>query len=95
MEVQELRKLVSDGKVFRVDFVKRSDGCVRRMIARTGVHSGLTGTGPVYDAERHNLLTVFDMQKKAYRSIPADSILSLREHGRERHFPVVKGAVLR
>ena len=88
MDLGELRSLVSDGKIFAVDFYKRSDGSLRRMLARTGVHSGLSGVGPSYDAEKHNLLTVFDVQKRAYRTIPADAIVRLKAHGREIKFGV-------
>lgn len=83
MELLELRKIVGDGKIFSVDFYKRSDGQLRRMVARTGVHKGLSGDGPAYDADKHNLLTVFDLQKRGYRMIPADAIVKLKAHGRE------------
>ena len=78
MELSKLKSLVSDGLIFSVTFIKRSDGRERKMLARMGVKKGVTGRGSSYDPESKNLLTVFDMQKQAFRTVPVENILELR-----------------
>jgi hypothetical protein len=90
MDLDQVKKLVSDGKFFSVEFIKRSDGQLRRMLARTGVTSGLTGEGRNYNPDTHNLITVFDVQKRAYRNIPVDNITWIKAHGVERRFGLAK-----
>jgi hypothetical protein len=84
MELSRLRQLIANGKIASVTFVKRSDGTERKMLCRTGVRKGLTGRGPNYDPESKNLLTVFDMEKKAYRTIPAENVVEIT--AQKRHF---------
>ena len=86
MEVSELRRLVGDGKIFSCTFVKRSDHSVRRMVARTGVKLGLTGKGSAYDPESKGLLTVYDMEKKGYRTIPSENVVEIRAHKEQFDF---------
>lgn len=81
MDISALKKLVGDGKIFSCRFVKRSDGTIRRMVARTGVKLGLTGRGPAYDPEAKGLLTVYDMEKHGYRTIPAENVIEVHCHG--------------
>ena len=71
-----LRKMIedTDGKFFRVDFIKRSTGEARTMQARLNVTKFLKGGDPAYDPKLHNLIPVWDTQKQAYRSIPLESI---------------------
>jgi hypothetical protein len=76
-----LRALVQDGQIFAVEFVKRTDGGLRRMTCRLGVKKHLKGGDAAYSAKEHNLLTVFDMDKGGYRSIPVESVQSLTVHG--------------
>jgi hypothetical protein len=76
-----LRALVQDGQIFSVEFIKRTDGNLRRMICRLGVKKHLKGGAASCDTKAHNLLTVFDMEKGGYRSIPVDAVQSLTVHG--------------
>ena len=78
MDVSRLKSLIGDGKIARVTFIKRSDGSERKMICRTGVKKGLTGRGAAYDPESKNLLTVFDMEKGAYRTIPCENVIEVQ-----------------
>lgn len=87
MDVSALRKLVSDGKIFSCRFTKRSDGSERRMVARTGVKMGLTGKGAAYDAESKGLLTVYDMQKRGYRTIPSENVIEVHVRKERLEFP--------
>ena len=83
---QNLQNLVSDGSIFSVEFIKRSTGELRRMTCRTGVKKHLKGGTKGYSAKAHNLLTVFDMEKKGYRSIPVDAVRELSIHGQTFSF---------
>ena len=76
-----LRNLVSDGGIFSVEFIKRTDGSLRKMICRLGVKKHLHGGKARYSAKAHDLLTVFDMEQKGYRSIPVDAIQRLCVNG--------------
>lgn len=72
--LRNLMALVSDGKVFGVEFIKRSTGELRRMNCRLGVTRHLKGGNKAYRASEKQLLTVFDMTNKGYRSIPLEGI---------------------
>ena len=73
----------SDGKIFSVTFVKRTTGEIRAMTCRLGVTKHLKGGDKAYDPKDYDLVTVFDMQKQGYRSIPIDAILDLKIKGEE------------
>lgn len=72
----------SKGKIFSVQFTKK-DGSLRRMVARTGVTRHLKGGERAYNPEEKGLTFVFDMQKKAYRSINLSTVTSIRINGKE------------
>ena len=72
----------SNGSIFTVVFKKRTDGQMRLMNCRTGVRQHLKG-GQSTIWPIHNLITVFDMQSKGYRSIPKESITFLKMKGHE------------
>lgn len=79
MDISALKELVSGGKIFSVVFTKRTDGSERKMVARTGVHKGLKGTGErQFDPEDKGLLQVYDVQKQGYRMIPAEGVHEVR-----------------
>jgi hypothetical protein len=71
----------SAGKIVTVEFVKRTDGTVRKMNCRLGVKSKLRGGEQKYDPASKGLAVVFDMQAGEYRSIPLDSVLSVTSEG--------------
>lgn len=66
----------TNGRMFRVTFVKRTTGEVRDMTARFGVTEHLKGGKLPFNASDKNVLIVFDMEKEAYRAINVDGILS-------------------
>lgn len=84
MNVEELNTLVRDGKIFGVKFIKRTDGSIRTMAARTGVKPKGSGGGE----QRHwnpadkGLLQVWDVHKRDFRFVPADSVLEVNVRGR-------------
>jgi len=81
-----LRNLVSDGQIFFVEFIKRTDGQLRKMTCRLGVKKHLKGGSKPYSSKAHNLLTVFDMEKGGYRAIPVDAVLKLTVNGQSFNF---------
>lgn len=71
------------GKIFKVRFTKRTTGEERTMIARLGVKAHLKGGTKAFDDKDYGLITAFDMQKQAYRSIPCDAIHEITIAGQE------------
>lgn len=71
----------SSGKVFGVSFVKRTTGEVRTMSARTGVRKYITGEGLKFSPSQYNLVTVFDMNKRAYRMVNLEGVTGLNMEG--------------
>lgn len=84
---QEISQLINNtrGRFFKVSFVKRSTGELRTMIARTGVSKGVTGVGLAFEPKDKNLRVVRDVQKKAFRMIPLDSVQSFQSGGVQWH----------
>lgn len=73
----------SGGTFFSVLFVKK-DGSLREMVARLGVTKGVKGVGRSYnEIKKFNLLTVWDVQKKAFRRIQLGTIKELKVRGVE------------
>lgn len=66
-----------DGRIFVVEFIKRTDGSIRRMICRRGVHKDIKGTGMSYDPTSKALLTVWDIEAAGYRMINLADLVSL------------------
>jgi hypothetical protein len=77
----KIRKLAGN-TLFSVKFIKRSDGELREMVCRLGATKGVKGTGGSYDPASKGLLTVFDVQKDGWRSIPLDAIQQVRIRGK-------------
>lgn len=78
----------SKGRFLSLEFVKRTDGTVRRMLCRTGVKCFLKGGVPAYDFESKGLLPVYDMVKHEYRSVPLDGLTQIKVDG--NWLPVTK-----
>ena len=53
----------ADGKIFTVDFIKRTNGEPRTMNCRRNVQKGVKGVGLKFDPKEKDLLVVYDMQK--------------------------------
>ena len=83
MNAKELLKEMQSGRLFSCEFVKRSTGERRTMLARTGVKIGLTGAGASYNFREKNLLPVVDMNiynktkeiNKSRRAIPLEGVI--------------------
>jgi hypothetical protein len=76
----------SGGEIIGVDFIKRSDGNLRKMNCRLGVAKYVKGTGRSMP-DSAKLITVYDLQvarshpESAYRSIPQEGLVSARIGG--------------
>ena len=73
----------SNGKIFRVEFIKRTTGEKRVMVCRLGVKKGVNGKGLKFDPTKKALMPVFDMQKQEWRMINLATIISLQVCGEE------------
>lgn len=65
----------TNGQFFRITFKKRSTGEIRTMCCRLGVKKHLAGGEKRFSDSEKNLITVFEMDKEGYRSIPIDGII--------------------
>jgi len=81
----------SNGKIFRVKFIKKSNGKIRSMLARTRVKKNITGKGLGFDPKQKGLRTVYDMalarntnDENCYRHIN-DNIEYLKLGGTEHN----------
>lgn len=81
---EEFREVVGD-KIFYCEFIKQN-GELRKMICRLGVTKHLKGGQLTYNPAERNNLVVFDMTKKAYRTIPFDRLQNIRYNGTEVEF---------
>lgn len=76
---------VMGNKIFTVTFIKK-DGTTRVMNARRGVKKGVTGVGLKYNPAEKGLVTVYDMQKRQFRSVNVDTITTIKSHGQTHTF---------
>lgn len=80
-ETKGIRQALGD-KFFGATFEKR-DGTLRHGTFRLGVRRDLKGVGMAYDTNERGNLIVWDVQKKAYRTIRLEALISIRVRGRE------------
>ena len=71
----------SKGRIFSVEFVKRTTGELRKMICRKSVKKGVNGKGLKFDPLKKSLMTVFDMQKIAWRSVDINTLQTIAING--------------
>jgi len=76
MNKEEIINLVGN-KFFTISFVKK-DGTLRKMNARLGVTKHLKGGKKSYNPDDFNYLTVYDLQKKGYRTINLSTIKKVK-----------------
>lgn len=76
LERKELLDRVK-GKFFTVEFFKL-DGTLRKLNGRLGVRKYLRGGDKTFSDADYNMITVWDTQKKAYRSFYMTQIKSLK-----------------
>jgi hypothetical protein len=83
IEVEEATELMqnSNGQIFTVMFIKKTNGEYREMICRLGVSLGVNGRGRNFTYEPEELLGVYDMQKHAHRMVNLRSVVGLNIGG--------------
>jgi hypothetical protein len=88
LTAEQLIRRTAAGRFFRVDFLKRSNGALRRMVCRTGVRPTSPREGNRrYRAADHGLVTVWDTvagkagRDRGFRSIPVEGIVGLQING--------------
>jgi hypothetical protein len=67
----------TNGKIFKVFFVKRSDGKIREMLCRSGVHIDTTGEDFKFEPSCRGLFCVWDILKREHRFIPLENVLCI------------------
>jgi hypothetical protein len=77
MIVENLLQETSNKKIFSVTFIKK-DGSLRKMNAMRGVQKGVKGVGHSFNPSEKNLLTVYDMQKRDFRFVNLNEIISFK-----------------
>lgn len=80
MKSNETRDFIykQNGRFFSAWFIKKN-GKVRYMNCRTGVAKHLKGKKRLYDYD--NLICVYDVQAKGYRTINLDTLFRLKAGG--------------
>ncbi len=83
INTQEAYSLIKNqnNSIFGVQFQKK-DGSIRDMVARLNVKSHLKGGTLKYDPSKLGYITAFDMQKKQYRTINTNALISLKAKGK-------------
>ena len=71
----------TNGKIFSAVFIKK-DGEKRKIVCRRGVSKYVTGKGLGFNPASRDLVGVFDMQKKAYRFINANTLEQITVQGK-------------
>jgi hypothetical protein len=69
-----------ENTIFGVQFTKK-DGSQRDMVARLNVRKHLKGGSLAYDPKTMGYIVAFDMQKKQYRTINTNTLISLKANG--------------
>ena len=70
----------TNGKIFSAVFTKKN-GEKRVMVCRQGVAKYVKGVGLKFKPEERDLIGVFDMHKKAYRFINANTLEQIKVKG--------------
>ena len=80
----------TNGQLFSITFTKRTDGEERTIVGRTGVRSGVNGTGLRYTPADRDLITIWDNGKvpnaqgeksQGHKSIPLNDIKRVHAGG--------------
>jgi len=79
ISTDEAKELINEtnGQIFSSTFIKK-DNSIRTLTARLGKrYKSKTGKSAPYKPQNYNLLPVYDMQKKAFRMLNFNTLLTL------------------
>ena len=77
----------SEGRIFTARNIKK-DGTERAMNCRLHVSKGVKGIGLKYNPEERNMLTVFDMKRKEFRTLNIETLYQLNIS--HEHYEVIE-----
>ena len=83
---EELLRLGENGRIFSVRFTKRTTGESRNMVARLGVHKGVTGAGLRFDPTQRDLMVVYDVHNRGFRMVDLRTVERAVGRGRVLEF---------
>lgn len=72
-----INQLRDNGKFFSITFVKK-DGTIRKMVAKFGVKTGVTGKGMNYNPLNYGNYVVYDTHKRWFRTFNIDRVLQVK-----------------
>tara|TARA_R100000544_G_C2209297_1_gene51028 strand:- start:186 stop:443 length:258 start_codon:yes stop_codon:yes gene_type:complete len=84
MNTTQIKKLVGN-KIFSATFIKKN-GELRKMLCRLGVKKHLKGGIKKYDAESLNMITVYSLDSKGYRTLSLSSLKQIKSKGTTINF---------
>jgi len=70
----------SKGKIMTIAYRKK-DGTLRTINTRTGVKKDITGKGLTYNPDEYGYVILWDLNKKAYRTVNVDTVTTLKGGG--------------
>ena len=76
-----LKILETKGRIFSVGIVKK-DGTFRNLVCRLGVTKGVKGTGLRFAPLAKRLMTVYDIQKHAFRTVNLQTMFKVTVAGK-------------
>jgi hypothetical protein len=71
----------SGGVILTVEFHKRKTFEYRKMLCRMGVRKNITGTGRSYSDTSAGVVTVWDVNKDNWRTVPLEGIFRIKYRG--------------
>ena len=81
LTVADFTAATDNGRIFTVEFIKRTTGELRVMNCRRGVSKNVKGVGLAFDPGTKALMGVWDMQANAHRFVSLDSLVALKLAG--------------
>ena len=70
----------SKGKIMTIAYRKK-DGTLRTINTRTGVKKDITGKGLTYNPDEYGYVILWDLNKKAYRTVNVNTVTTLKGGG--------------
>ena len=85
MNRKDVLDKIDSGHFVSVKFRKK-DNSVRNLTGRLGVTKHLRGGTKKFDDGDYNLVTIYDVENKGYRSFSVDRLMEIRANGETYKF---------